>query len=341
MTQEEKDKKEEQVVRQPAQPAVLPQYAEQTAEAVEAKRRREEGGIYAQLQQRLQTATQNRDRAARRWRDSYEKTGDVMRSFVPKPKDTGDEQRRLKRIALGQAIGQLVGALGAGVVGATTEGWTPAASPAGLYNPAAARLQQLREQEDRDIRDYNNLMAKIQQSLTAGDQVVAQQELKSATDDVADLERLLAQIEIARERNEALSSRQDANNEFKAGENQANRENQRVIAGIRASKNGDVGGMTDNATRILGYLLPEEKKVTRTAGDKTTTTSQPYQSYNKQLVNAMSVVAKKLDSFNVAPHDAGRLNAAIEKSANSSANWDNVMLALSNGYSVDEIIARL
>lgn len=341
MTQEEKDKKEEQVFRQPAQPAVLPQYAEQTAEAVEAKRRREEGGIYAQLQQRLQTATQNRDRAARRWRDSYEKTGDVMRSFVPKPKDTGDEQRRLKRIALGQAIGQLVGALGAGVVGATTEGWTPAASPAGLYNPAAARLQQLREQEDRDIRDYNNLMAKIQQSLAAGDQAVAQQELKSATDDVADLERLLAQIEIARERNEALSSRQDANNEFKAGENQANRENQRVIAGIRASKNGDVGGMTDNATRILGYLLPEEKKVTRTAGDKTTTTSQPYQSYNKQLVNAMSVVAKKLDSYNVAPHDAGRLNAAIAKSANSSANWDNVMLALSNGYSVDEIIARL
>ena len=341
MTQEEKDKKEEQVVRQPAQPAVLPQYAEQTAEAVEEKRRREEGGIYAQLQQRLQTATQNRDRAARRWRDSYEKTGDVMRSFVPKPKDTGDEQRRLKRIALGQAIGQLVGALGAGVVGATTEGWTPAASPAGLYNPAAARLQQLREQEDRDIRDYNNLMAKIQQSLAAGDQAVAQQELKSATDDVADLERLLAQIEIARERNEALSSRQDANNEFKAGENQANRENQRVIAGIRASKNGDVGGMTDNATRILGYLLPEEKKVTRTAGDKTTTTSQPYQSYNKQLVNAMSVVAKKLDSYNVAPHDAGRLNAAIAKSANSSANWDNVMLALSNGYSVDEIIARL
>ena len=341
MTQEEKDKKEEQVVRQPAQPAVLPQYAEQTAEAVEEKRRQEEGGIYAQLQQRLQTATQNRDRAARRWRDSYEKTGDVMRSFVPKPKDTGDEQRRLKRIALGQAIGQLVGALGAGVVGATTEGWTPAASPAGLYNPAAARLQQLREQEDRDIRDYNNLMAKIQQSLTAGDQAVAQQELKRATDDVADLERLLAQIEIARERNEALSSRQDANNEFKAGENQANRENQRFIAGIRASKNGDVGGMTDNATRILGYLLPEEKKVTRTAGDKTTTTSQPYQSYNKQLVNAMSVVAKKLDSFNVAPHDAGRLNAAIAKSANSSANWDNVMLALSNGYSVDEIIARL
>lgn len=341
MTQEEKDKKEEQVVRQPAQPAVLPQYAEQTAEAVEAKRRREEGGIYAQLQQRLQTATQNRDRAARRWRDSYEKTGDVMRSFVPKPKDTGDEQRRLKRIALGQAIGQLVGALGAGVVGATTEGWTPAASPAGLYNPAAARLQQLREQEDRDIRDYNNLMAKIQQSLAGGDQVVAQQELKSATDDVADLERLLAQIEIARERNEALSSRQDANNEFKAGENQANRENQRVIAGIRASKNGDVGGMTDNATRILGYLLPEEKKVTRTAGDKTTTTSQPYQSYNKQLVNAMSVVAKKLDSYNVAPHDAGRLNDAIAKSDKSSANWDNVMLALSNGYSVDEIIARL
>ena len=341
MTQEEKDKKEGQVVRQPAQPAVLPQYAEQTAEAVEEKRRREEGGIYAQLQQRLQTATQNRDRAARRWRDSYEKTGDVMRSFVPKPKDTGDEQRRLKRIALGQAIGQLVGALGAGVVGATTEGWTPAASPAGLYNPAAARLQQLREQEDRDIRDYNNLMAKIQQSLTAGEQAVAQQELKRATDDVADLERLLAQIEIARERNEALSSRQDANNEFKAGENQANRENQRVIAGIRASKNGDVGGMTDNATRILGYLLPEEKKVTRTAGDKTTTTSQPYQSYNKQLVNAMSVVAKKLDSYNVAPHDAGRLNAAIAKSANSSANWDNVMLALSNGYSVDEIIARL
>ena len=341
MTQEEKDKKEEQVVRQPAQPAVLPQYAEQTAEAVEEKRRREEGGIYAQLQQRLQTATQNRDRAARRWRDSYEKTGDVMRSFVPKPKDTGDEQRRLKRIALGQAIGQLVGALGAGVVGATTEGWTPAASPAGLYNPAAARLQQLREQEDRDIRDYNNLMAKIQQSMAAGDQVVAQQELKNATDDVADLERLLAQIEIARERNEALASRQDANNVFKAEENQANRENQRVIAGIRASKKSDEGGMTDNATRILGYLLPEEKKVTRTAGDKTTTTSQPYQSYNKQLVNAMSVVAKKLDSFNVAPHDAGRLNAAIAKSANSSANWDNVMLALSNGYSVDEIIARL
>ena len=262
MTQEEKDKKEEQVFRQPAQPAVLPQYAEQTAEAVEAKRRREEGGIYAQLQQRLQTATQNRDRAARRWRDSYEKTGDVMRSFVPKPKDTGDEQRRLKRIALGQAIGQLVGALGAGVVGATTEGWTPAASPAGLYNPAAARLQQLREQEDRDIRDYNNLMAKIQQSLAAGDQAVAEQEFIKAAGDVTNLEELIADIAQARLREEGLTKRQELINKSREEQAAANNETRIKVAETNAAAKGSKGGSSSKAISqqdVVDYI-PKDRQ---------------------------------------------------------------------------------
>ena len=110
---------------------------------------------------------------------------------------------------------------------------------------------------------------------------------------------------------------------------------------MRQQGNGGASSLTDNATRILGFLLPSEKTTTRSSEDGTTTTTQPYQSYNKQLVNAMSVVAKQLDNLNVAPNDAGRIQRAIEVSQNANANWDNVILALSNGYSVDDIIARL
>ena len=337
MTQEEKDKKEEQVVRQPAQPAVLPQYAAQTAEAVEEKRRREEGGIYAQLQQRLQTATQNRDRAARRWRDSYEKTGDVMRSFVPKPKDTGDEQRRLKRIALGQAIGQLVGALGAGVVGATTEGWTPAASPAGLYNPAAARLQQLREQEDRDIRDYNNLMAKIQQSLAAGDQAVAEQEFIKAAGDVTNLEKLIADIAQARLREEGLTERHKIttdNRTYQVGQN--NKTKIEVAEINAAAKDGKGGSSSDNADPLMmAALLPETKTTTRTNEDgEVITTTSSRSSYSKVEQEAAAALGKDLKQYGVTPSQARRLRGAIE---NTTATWDTIIYYLQQGYSADYI----
>ena len=199
MAQSEKEKKEEQVIKTSP---VLPQYAEQTAEAVEAYKE-QGGGVYEQLQKRLQTATENRNRAARRWRDTYEKTGEVMRGFIPKPKDTGDEQRRLKRIALGQAIGQLVGAIGAGVVGATTEGWTPAPSPSNLYNGAAARLQQLRQEEDADRQTYANIMARLQREIEQGQYNAAKDELDAADKEVKNLETLLARMQIAREQIEA------------------------------------------------------------------------------------------------------------------------------------------
>lgn len=340
MAQSEKEKKEEQVVRQPAQSGVLPQYAEQTADAVEAYKE-QGGGVYEQLQKRLQTATENRNRAARRWRDTYEKTGEVMRGFIPKPKDTGDEQRRLKRIALGQAIGQLVGAIGAGVVGATTEGWTPAPSPSNLYNGAAARLQQLRQEEDADQQTYANLMARLQREIEQGQYNAAKDELDAADKDVKNLEALLARMQIAREQIEAARQRTDANNVARAERTEATIESQERRAAMRQQGNGGASSLTDNATRILGFLLPSEKTTTRSSEDGTTTTTQPYQSYNKQLVNAMSVVAKQLDNLNVAPNDAGRLQRAIEVSQNANANWDNVILALSNGYSVDDIIARL
>ena len=337
MAQSEKEKKEEQVIKKSP---VLPQYAEQTAEAVEDYKE-QGGGVYKQLQKRLQTATENRNRAARRWRDTYEKTGEVMRGFIPKPKDTGDEQRRLKRIALGQAIGQLVGAIGAGVVGATTEGWTPAPSPSNLYNAAAARLQQLRQEEDADQQTYANLMARLQREIEQGQYNAAKDELDAVDKDVKNLEALLARMQIAREQIEAARQRNDADNVAHAERTEATIESQERRAAMRQQGNGGASSLTDNATRILGFLLPSEKTTTRSSEDGTTTTTQPYQSYNKQLVNAMSVVAKQLDNLNVAPNDAGRIQRAIEVSQNANANWDNVILALSNGYSVDDIIARL
>lgn len=341
MAQSEKEKKEEQVVRQPAQSGVLPQYAEQTAEAARLQLLREQEGVYGKLKKRLQTATENRNRAARRWRDTYEKTGEVMRGFIPKPKDTGDEQRRLKRIALGQAIGQLVGAIGAGVVGATTEGWTPAPSPSNLYNGAAARLQQLRQEEDADRQTYANLMARLQREIEQGQYNAAKDELGAADKEVKNLEALLARMQIAREQIEAARQRNDANNVARAERTEATNESQERRAVMRQQGKSGASSLTDNATRILGFLLPSEKTTTRSSEDGTTTTTQPYQSYNKQLVNAMSVVAKQLDNLNVAPNDASRLQRAIEVSQNANANWDNVILALSNGYSVDDIIARL
>lgn len=253
MTQAEKEKKEEQIYRQPIQPGVLPQYAEQTAEAVEAYKS-QGGGVYEQLQKRLQTATDNRNRAARRWRDSYEKTGDVMRGFIPKPKDTGDEQRRLKRIALGQAIGQLVGAIGAGVVGATTEGWTPTPSPANLYNGAAARLQQLRQEEDAEQQTYANLMARIQREMEEGQYKAAKDELDAADEDVKNLEALLARMQIAREQIEAARQRNDANNVARAERTEATNESQERRAVMRKQGKGGSSSKAISQQDVVDYI---------------------------------------------------------------------------------------
>lgn len=337
MAQSEKEKKEEQVVRQPAQSGVLPQYAEQTAEAARLQLLREQEGVYGKLKERLQTATENRNRAARRWRDTYEKTGEVMRGFIPKPKDTGDEQRRLKRIALGQAIGQLVGAIGAGVVGATTEGWTPTPSPSNLYNGAAARLQQLRQEEDADIRNYNNLMAGIQQSLAAGDQAVAEQEFIKAAGDVTNLEKLIADIEQARLREEGLTERQKLINESREWQTTENNETKLEVAEINAAaKGGKSGSSSDNADPLMmAALLPEKKTTTRTNEDgEVTTTTSSRSNYSKVEQNAAAALGKDLKQYGVTPSQARRLRGAVE---NTTATWDTILYYLQQGYSADYI----
>ena len=336
MAQSEKEKKEEQVVRQPAQSGVLPQYAEQTAEAVEAYKE-QGGGVYEQLQKRLQTATENRNRAARRWRDTYEKTGEVMRGFIPKPKDTGDEQRRLKRIALGQAIGQLVGAIGAGVVGATTEGWTPAPSPSNLYNGAAARLQQLRQEEDADIRNYNKLMAGIQQSLAAGDQAVAEQEFIKAAGDVTNLEKLIADIEQARLREEGLTKRHKMTIDNRTYQTDQNNENKKEVAKINAAAKGGKGGSSSDYEDpvMMAALLPETKTTTKTNEDgEVTTTTSSRSNYSKVEQNAAAALGKDLRQYGVTPSQARRLRGAIE---NTTATWDTILYYLQQGYSADYI----
>lgn len=336
MTQSEKEKKEEQIYRQPILPGVLPQYAEQTAEAVEVYKSKG-GGVYEQLQERLQAATDNRNRAARRWRDSYEKTGDVMRGFIPKPKDTGDEQRRLKRIALGQAIGQLVGAIGAGVVGATTEGWTPTPTPANLYNGAAARLQQLRQEEDADRQTYANLMARIQREIEQGQYNAAKDELDAAENDVKNLETLLTRMQIAREQIEAERQRNDANNVARAERTESTNESQERRAAMRQQGNGGWGTLSvyGEDPVMTAALLPETKTTTRTNenGEVTTTTSSRT-SYSKVEQMEAAHLGKELKQYGVTPSQARRLRGAVER---TTATWDTIIYYLQQGYSADYI----
>ena len=110
------------------------------------------GGLSESLAARRAQASRSREEALSGWQKALEEQKSARLALVnaakPKSEDTAKEQRRLRNVAIGQAVGEFVGALFGGIQGLGSRsgrGYVP--KMPGLYRNTLAQLQQLRDND--------------------------------------------------------------------------------------------------------------------------------------------------------------------------------------------------
>lgn len=135
------------------------------------------GGLFENLAARRAQASRSREEAMSGWQKALEEQKSARLALVnaarPKPADAVKEQRKLRNLALGQAVGEFVGALFGGIQGLGSRsgrGYVP--KMPGLYRNTLARLQQLRDNDILANEKYRNLMGSMLER-NAGDRAAA------------------------------------------------------------------------------------------------------------------------------------------------------------------------
>lgn len=213
---------------------------------------------------------------------------DVLGRFIRKPVQQFDEAKRLRRVAIAQALGELVGKIGEGIVafGKGGEGYVTA--PHGLYNKTIERMQALREKGVAAQDEYDKLMATIKQKRYDNAAANNKAYIERLQGQLDDTEKQIVANENARvKRQEALEdyAKKRADEEADAT---TKHQNAKEIAGIRGSyqiqaakqrgENAKVGKLTADGARLMGVLFPTNTStstITDAFGDtKTTTTTR-------------------------------------------------------------------
>lgn len=135
------------------------------------------GGLSESLAARRAQASRSREEALSGWQKALEEQKSARLALVnaakPKSEDTAKEQRRLRNVAIGQAVGEFVGALFGGIQGLGSRsgrGYVP--KMPGLYRNTLAQLQQLRDNDILANEKYRNLMGSMLER-NAGDRAAA------------------------------------------------------------------------------------------------------------------------------------------------------------------------
>lgn len=300
--------------------------------------------IYDRVKRERDAAQGRLDEAGRRWRQAYNETGDVMAGFLPKPKDTTDDQKRLRRVAIAQALGELVGKIGEGIAafGHGGEGYVTA--PLGLYNNTMSRLQQLQDQGVADSKAYDQMMAKIRMG-RAEDRLALEKELyKTAADEVQGYNRDLRILEAAANREQGAAQRQENRQQFQAEQKQKDRDLRDRISQRSAAARAAKQGKKDDPYADFVYAMAP-KGVTTTHTDKLgMTTTSTREGIEPSIRKALAPIAQKLSAKGVGLDSISELTekyiqrrSAEDYKKNAVTFWDGVVDFLNAGYSLDEI----
>lgn len=304
--------------------------------------------IYDRVKRERDAAQGRLDEAGRRWRQAYNETGDVMAGFLPKPKDTTDDQKRLRRVAIAQALGELVGKIGEGIAafGRGGEGYVTA--PLGLYNNTMSRLQQLQDQGVADSKAYDQMMAKIRMG-RAEDRLALEKELyKTAADEVQEYNRDLRILEAAANREQGAAQRQEDRQRFQADQKQKDRDLRDRISQRSAAARAAKQGKKDGQYADFVYAMAP-KGVTTTRTDKLgMTTTSTREGIEPSIRKALTSIAEKLsakgvglDSISELAEKYIQIHGEDDFKKEAVNFWGAVADAIDDGYSIDQIAAAI
>ena len=310
------------------------------------------GSILDRLQRRREEAAANARDAGRRWRQAYSQTGVVMAGFAPKPKDTTVDQNRLRRAAIAQAFGELVGTIGQGIVASGRGGEGYVTAPLGMYNHTMQQLQRLKEQDLASRQDYANLMARLRMQNEADRVRLLEKEADRATAEVNAYDKMLTEYELLQQKQRAEAQQKAEQREHEAEQKRLDRENAIKAAEIRATSSNKGKKAADtldgDEKLILSTILPKERVVKRRdEAGKEYTTTQPYASYPEEQVEAAAIAAKELKKLGVSPEEVNSIMSLIRQYDSLKSKGDEVidiygvLLGLKSGDSVEEVMKDL
>lgn len=225
------------------------------------------GGLSQALEVRKQRAAQRKEEALRDWNKALEEQQSARVALVnaARPRDTSTEQRKLRNLAYGQAIGEFLGSLFGGIYGlGSSSGRGYVAKMPGMYAGTMKRIQEL---EDNDIiagEKFRNLMASIRERNASDRAAAAQAGYEAADKDDRAADELLYKTLLSgrQARDRAALAEQQAKwrrdlAEYNAGQ-------RKEIARIQASGKQQGDG---DATFLSMLARPGEKKVRRVSPD--------------------------------------------------------------------------
>lgn len=233
-----------------------------------------------------------------RYREKVAQRGSARMALAEmmRPEDKSKRERSLRRIALGQAVGEIIGGLfGFGIAQRNS---SPVVVPESQATKTQARLQKLQEQGLADRDEYRKLLANLKMKNLDDDveaeRWIAGQEASRAERDAARAHQLsMAQTkyQVQAERD----AKKDA--QWQEQHNERKRHNKAMEANAKL-KGGRSGNGEDG---YAAYLRPSERLVTKTTDDgslvggkKTTTYRQRMPNMTKEERMRWNALAKSI-----------------------------------------------
>lgn len=310
------------------------------------------GGLAENLAARRAQASRSREEAMSDWQKALEEQKSARLALVnaarPKPADAAKEQRKLRNLALGQAVGEFVGALFGGIQGLGSRsgrGYVP--KMPGLYRNTLARLQQLRDNDILANEKYRNLMGSMLER-NAGDRAAAAKARYDAAvrdGQAADAMQDKAALATAQARWREKMAEEEAKRR-RALEGDKAKARQALEGTKHSNRMEERGGSGGDVNYLTKLLLPKTRTST-TSGTKwgrteTSTTVRDATSYSKQEVAAATELARQIapmvERHHLKDNEVLYLKNIAEK---YNKSWEEIAELLNGGVSVGDISAHL
>lgn len=302
------------------------------------------------------TAVSNAAGAKSRYDAAYDALKDEYKAMADllKPKDRTEEQKRLRNVALAQALGQGLSAIFGGIYANSKKGRGRIVMPEDFASKTLAKAEELREKGLLDEQNYRKLLgdlrlrtADLELKRSGEDYAAAQGEINRARQAIQSYEQEQRNRDFQREQsksNQDFQREQTASNQNFQRE-QAKQSHQRNIQlknmDTQIKNNGVFAGVDDETISVAKAFLPKTRSEARRVTDEDGTTqyyyeSVPIQSWTDEEYRSALNQAKMLKSRLGTDYDtiASLLRA-------KGKTWDSVKNAMDDNYTVAEIIAYL
>ena len=297
-------------------------------------------GLSRTLAQRRQAATTRRDEAAKRWQDRIAESGSAAMALARsmKPASTADEEKRLRMLAIGQALGELVGAGISGGIAFSKRGQGYVQPGTGLAWQTLDRLNKLKVQGVAADREYSTRMNNILSGIAEAKSNQARHEYDMSE---AELRRLDALDDYVA-RQGAIGARQEKLQTLKHNNNMEeidlkNTKNNNKTGKSGSEKNGKESIPNDIDIIVNAIRDTDKIIITDTYRGKQTKT-EPYTKYSKQEERALIATSYKIlpiyEKHNLTIRDIKYLNELTKK---HSISWEKISDLLDAGVKVGDI----